>query len=90
MEACCIGNSCLKETGFSAVVDSGTSFTFLPNEVYERIAKEVLSLHCNLLGAKIVIGLCLISAIFYSLISESMLQSQAIQVIHGNIATSPG
>lgn len=40
VEACCIGNSCLKQTGFSAVVDSGTSFTFLPNEVYERIAKE--------------------------------------------------
>nr|KJB49161.1 hypothetical protein B456_008G103400 [Gossypium raimondii] len=40
VEACCIGNSCLKQMGFSAVVDSGTSFTFLPNEVYERIAKE--------------------------------------------------
>ncbi|XVF17184.1 hypothetical protein REPUB_Repub10bG0097500 [Reevesia pubescens] len=40
VEACCIGNSCLKQTGFSAVVDSGTSFTFLPNEVYEKIAKE--------------------------------------------------
>ncbi|EOX92199.1 hypothetical protein QUC31_003519 [Theobroma cacao] len=40
VEACCIGDSCLKQTGFSAVVDSGTSFTFLPNEVYERIAKE--------------------------------------------------
>ncbi|XVF61692.1 hypothetical protein PTKIN_Ptkin08bG0151000 [Pterospermum kingtungense] len=40
VEACCIGNSCLKETGFSAVVDSGTSFTFLPDEVYERITKE--------------------------------------------------
>ncbi|KAH1073563.1 hypothetical protein J1N35_025891 [Gossypium stocksii] len=40
VEASCIGNSCLKQTGFSAVVDSGTSFTFLPNEVYERIAKE--------------------------------------------------
>ncbi|XVF15127.1 hypothetical protein REPUB_Repub09cG0122700 [Reevesia pubescens] len=40
VEACCIGNSCFKQIGFSAVVDSGTSFTFLPNEVYERIAKE--------------------------------------------------
>ncbi|OMO55998.1 Peptidase A1 [Corchorus capsularis] len=40
VEACCVGDSCLKQTGFSAVVDSGTSFTFLPNEVYERIAKE--------------------------------------------------
>lgn len=41
VEACCIGKSCLKQTGFSAVVDSGTSFTFLPNEVYDRITKEV-------------------------------------------------
>lgn len=40
VEACCIGKSCLKQTGFSAVVDSGTSFTFLPNEVYDRITKE--------------------------------------------------
>ncbi|KAK9010532.1 hypothetical protein V6N11_043416 [Hibiscus sabdariffa] len=40
VESCCFGNSCLKQTGFSAVVDSGTSFTFLPNAVYERIAKE--------------------------------------------------
>ncbi|KAK8490211.1 hypothetical protein V6N12_011360 [Hibiscus sabdariffa] len=38
--SCCFGNSCLKQTGFSAVVDSGSSFTFLPNAVYERIAKE--------------------------------------------------
>ncbi|GMI68650.1 hypothetical protein like AT5G10080 [Hibiscus trionum] len=40
VDSCCIGNSCLKQTGFSAVVDSGTSFTFLPNSVYESIAKE--------------------------------------------------
>lgn len=43
MEACCIGNSCLKQTSFKALIDSGTSFTFLPNEVYEKIAKEVIS-----------------------------------------------
>ncbi|KAE8704907.1 Aspartic proteinase-like protein 1 [Hibiscus syriacus] len=40
VESCCFGNSCLKQTRFSAVVDSGTSFTFLPNAVYDRIAKE--------------------------------------------------
>ncbi|KAB1199749.1 Aspartic proteinase-like protein 1 [Morella rubra] len=40
VEACCIGNSCLKQTSFKALIDSGTSFTFLPNEVYEKIAKE--------------------------------------------------
>ncbi|KAF8012070.1 hypothetical protein BT93_I0256 [Corymbia citriodora subsp. variegata] len=40
IEACCIGNSCLKQTSFSALVDSGTSFTFLPNGVYETITQE--------------------------------------------------
>lgn len=41
MEACCIGNSCLKQTSFKALVDSGTSFTFLPEAVYDKISKEV-------------------------------------------------
>lgn len=41
VEACCIGNSCLKQTNFRALIDSGTSFTFLPDEVYEKITKEV-------------------------------------------------
>ncbi|KAK3411643.1 hypothetical protein EUGRSUZ_I00379 [Eucalyptus grandis] len=40
VEACCIGNSCLNQTSFSALVDSGTSFTFLPNGVFETIAQE--------------------------------------------------
>ncbi|PKI76365.1 hypothetical protein CRG98_003287 [Punica granatum] len=40
VEACCIGNSCLKQSDFNALVDSGASFTFLPNAVYERIADE--------------------------------------------------
>ncbi|XP_059642779.1 aspartic proteinase-like protein 1 isoform X2 [Cornus florida] len=40
VEACCIGSSCLEKTSFNALVDSGTSFTFLPNEVYERVVKE--------------------------------------------------
>ncbi|KAM1068276.1 aspartic proteinase-like protein 1 isoform X1 [Malus sylvestris] len=40
VEACCIGNSCLKETSFKALVDSGTSFTFLPESVYNKIALE--------------------------------------------------
>lgn len=41
VEACCIGNSCLKQTSFKALVDSGTSFTFLPEAVYDKIAMEV-------------------------------------------------
>uniref|UniRef100_A0A5B7CBN8 Putative aspartic proteinase-like protein 1 isoform X1 n=1 Tax=Davidia involucrata TaxID=16924 RepID=A0A5B7CBN8_DAVIN len=40
VEACCIGSYCLEKTSFKALVDSGTSFTFLPNEVYERVVKE--------------------------------------------------
>lgn len=42
VQAFCIGNSCVKETGFKAQVDSGTSFTFVPQEVYEKVSKEVL------------------------------------------------
>ncbi|KAJ4966649.1 hypothetical protein NE237_018498 [Protea cynaroides] len=37
---CCIGNSCLEQTGFHAQVDSGTSFTFLPDAVFEKVAAE--------------------------------------------------
>ncbi|KAK4755340.1 hypothetical protein SAY87_009097 [Trapa incisa] len=40
VEASCVGNSCLKQSGFTAMVDSGTSFTFLPNDVYKRITDE--------------------------------------------------
>ncbi|KAH9718531.1 Aspartic proteinase-like protein 1 [Citrus sinensis] len=40
VETCCIGSSCLKQTSFKAIVDSGSSFTFLPKEVYETIAAE--------------------------------------------------
>lgn len=40
VEACCIGNSCLKMTSFKAQVDSGTSFTFLPGHAYGAITEE--------------------------------------------------
>ncbi|XP_057490332.1 aspartic proteinase-like protein 1 [Actinidia eriantha] len=36
----CIGSSCLKQTGFQALVDSGTSFTYLPHEIYEKVVQE--------------------------------------------------
>lgn len=42
VQAFCIGNSCMKQTGFKALVDSGTSFTYVPQEVYEKVSKEVL------------------------------------------------
>ena len=34
---CCFGSSCLKQTGFQAQVDSGTSFTYLPYEIYGKV-----------------------------------------------------
>ncbi|KAK3002522.1 hypothetical protein RJ639_021457 [Escallonia herrerae] len=40
VESCCVGSSCLEQTSFKALVDSGTSFTFLPREAYERVAEE--------------------------------------------------
>uniref|UniRef100_A0A7N0V4F4 Peptidase A1 domain-containing protein n=1 Tax=Kalanchoe fedtschenkoi TaxID=63787 RepID=A0A7N0V4F4_KALFE len=40
VDVSCIGNSCFKETSFEAQVDSGTSFTFLPNAAYESIVQE--------------------------------------------------
>ncbi|CAN1191105.1 Aspartic proteinase-like protein 1 [Linum perenne] len=40
VEACCVGGSCLKQTSFKALVDSGTSFTFLPQAVFQKTADE--------------------------------------------------
>ncbi|GAB2283456.1 hypothetical protein Dimus_017967 [Dionaea muscipula] len=41
VEACCVGkDSCLKQTNFEALVDSGSSFTFLPEAVYEKVVQE--------------------------------------------------
>ncbi|XP_062098613.1 aspartic proteinase-like protein 1 isoform X2 [Humulus lupulus] len=40
VQAFCIGNSCIKETNFKALVDSGTSFTFIPEDVYEKVSLE--------------------------------------------------
>ncbi|KAL3829916.1 hypothetical protein ACJIZ3_018718 [Penstemon smallii] len=40
VDTCCIGSSCLENTEFQVLVDSGTSFTFLPDQVYERVVNE--------------------------------------------------
>ncbi|XP_028771909.1 aspartic proteinase-like protein 1 [Neltuma alba] len=40
VESFCIGSSCLKETGFQALIDTGTSFTYLPDEVYKLVVSE--------------------------------------------------
>ena len=42
VDAFCIGKNCLKQTSLHALVDSGTSFTFLPDDVYEKVVQEVL------------------------------------------------
>lgn len=41
VDTCCIGVSCLDDTNFQMLVDSGTSFTFLPDKVYEKVVYEV-------------------------------------------------
>lgn len=48
VEACCIGSSCIKQTSFRALVDSGASFTFLPDESYRNVVDEVLLFSINL------------------------------------------
>ncbi|TKY56232.1 Aspartic proteinase protein 1 [Spatholobus suberectus] len=40
VESFCVGSLCLKETRFEALIDSGASFTFLPNEVYQKVVTE--------------------------------------------------
>ncbi|KAJ8557308.1 hypothetical protein K7X08_002933 [Anisodus acutangulus] len=40
VESCCLGSSCIEQTNFKAIVDSGTSFSFLPDQIYDRIVKE--------------------------------------------------
>ncbi|KAH1216043.1 Aspartic proteinase-like protein 1 [Glycine max] len=42
VESFCVGSLCLKETRFQALIDSGSSFTFLPNEVYQKVVTEEL------------------------------------------------
>uniref|UniRef100_A0A1J3H0U7 Aspartic proteinase-like protein 1 n=2 Tax=Noccaea caerulescens TaxID=107243 RepID=A0A1J3H0U7_NOCCA len=41
VEACCVGNSCLKQTSFKTLIDSGQSFTSLPEDVYREVAVEI-------------------------------------------------
>ncbi|PIN07378.1 Aspartyl protease [Handroanthus impetiginosus] len=40
VENYCVGSSCLMQTGHKAQVDTGSSFTYLPNESYEQIVSE--------------------------------------------------
>ncbi|KAM7252921.1 hypothetical protein ACFE04_025539 [Oxalis oulophora] len=36
----CVGSSCFNQLGFQALVDSGSSFTYLPTQVFNRIGLE--------------------------------------------------
>ncbi|KAH7524443.1 aspartic proteinase-like protein 1 isoform X2 [Ziziphus jujuba] len=40
VESYCVGSSCLQETGFQALVDSGSSFTYVPSKAYKTIILE--------------------------------------------------
>ncbi|PKA58081.1 Aspartic proteinase-like protein 1 [Apostasia shenzhenica] len=43
VENFCIGTQCPDKTNFQAIVDSGSSFTFLPDEVYHRVMLEQIN-----------------------------------------------
>ena len=57
MQAFCVTNSCIKKTNFKALVDSGTSFTFVPQEVYEIVSEEVHELAFELTPACLSLNL---------------------------------
>ncbi|XP_020082096.1 aspartic proteinase-like protein 1 isoform X2 [Ananas comosus] len=40
VERFCIGAKCVGETSMQALVDSGSSFTYLPNDAYKRVTLE--------------------------------------------------
>ncbi|KAL8472045.1 hypothetical protein ACS0TY_029321 [Phlomoides rotata] len=40
VDACCVGSSCLDNTNFQLLVDSGSSFTFLPDQIYGKVVDE--------------------------------------------------
>ncbi|KAF3777215.1 Aspartic proteinase-like protein 1 [Nymphaea thermarum] len=40
VESVCIGKTCLEQASFQTLVDSGSSFTFVPADVYKRVVLE--------------------------------------------------
>ncbi|XP_019459654.1 PREDICTED: aspartic proteinase-like protein 1 isoform X4 [Lupinus angustifolius] len=40
VESICVRSICLKQTGFQTLIDTGTSFTYLPGEVYKKVVAE--------------------------------------------------
>lgn len=39
---CCIESSCLDNTDFQMLVDSGSSFSYLPEQIFDKVAAEVI------------------------------------------------
>ena len=37
----CVGHKCLEQSGLQALFDTGSSFTFLPQDIYKRVSLEV-------------------------------------------------
>ncbi|KAK7275729.1 hypothetical protein RIF29_16851 [Crotalaria pallida] len=40
VESICVRSFCLKQTGFEALIDCGSSFTYLPSDIYEKVVAE--------------------------------------------------
>lgn len=89
MEASCIGNACPEQTSFRALIDSGASFTFLPDEVYEKVAKEVIYC-CFEQFCVSSLSRSNVAFNYHSLTDMSMLQGLAMKGILGSIAIRTG
>lgn len=44
----CVGHKCLEQSGLQALFDTGSSFTFVPQDIYKRISLEVPSVNFKL------------------------------------------
>lgn len=90
----CVGHKCLEQSGLQALFDTGSSFTFVPQDIYKRISLEVL--FSILLVTKILfcanefLILLLFNFMNISLISKSMLQRLTLMETLLSIAINPG
>ncbi|XP_010530171.1 PREDICTED: aspartic proteinase-like protein 1 isoform X1 [Tarenaya hassleriana] len=41
VESCCVGTTCIKQSGYRANVDTGSSFTSLPKDVHDKVVAEL-------------------------------------------------
>ncbi|KAJ4761528.1 Eukaryotic aspartyl protease family protein [Rhynchospora pubera] len=40
VDRCCVGHKCLEQSGLQALFDTGSSFTFVPQDIYKRVSLE--------------------------------------------------